>query len=387
MTATNTTKTTRRVPYAYLPVELSRGRVLRGAIEAGWADLLDRGDFTLGRSVEKFEVAFAAAVGTPHAVGLRSGTDALALAIMALGLGHQPHARRCDCELKRIAVPVNTFYASVGAILQAGAWPVLVDVDEEYLIDLRQVTKLWKAGAIDALMPVALTGNPVDIPAGAYEGLPIIHDAAQAIGATIDGRPIGSLGEAVCYSLHPLKNVHAAGDGGVMTTRDPRLAVTVSRLRNHGLISRDDWLTPGFNARLEPVQAVAANAHLPQLEWITKRRNENAALYDELLAGIPKVKIPPRPANKLQAFHTLVYRVPSRPNLVSFLADRGVETKVHYKEPLHLQPALAMLGHKPGDFPVAETQAQEIISLPANQYVTEDDIRYVVGGIREFYGG
>lgn len=381
----NTTKTTRRVPYAYLPVELSRGRVLRGAIEAGWSDLLDRGDFTLGRSVERFESAFAGAVGAPHAVGLRSGTDALALAIMALGLGHQPHARRCDCELKRIAVPVNTFYASVGAILQAGAWPVLVDVDEEYLIDLRQVTKLWKAGAIDALMPVALTGNPVDIPAGAYEGLPIIHDAAQAIGATIDGRPIGSLGEAVCYSLHPLKNIHAAGDGGVMTTRDPRLAVTVSRLRNHGLISRDDWLMPGFNARLEPVQAVAANAHLSELAWITRRRNENAKIYDELLAGIPKVKIPPRPANKLQAFHTYVIQSEGRPNLVSFLADRGIESKVHYPRLLSEQPALAMLGHKAGDFPVAEAQAQRIITLPIHQYLNEEDLRYVAGAVRDFH--
>jgi dTDP-4-amino-4,6-dideoxygalactose transaminase len=379
------TTATRRVPYAYLPTELARGRPLRTDIEKRWADLVDRGDFTLGRAVENFETAWAKAVGAPHAIGLRSGTDALALAIIGLGLGHVTHAPRCDCERKRIAVPVNTFYASVGAILQAGAWPVLVDVDDEYLIDQRQVTKLLKAGAIDAVMPVAWTGNPVDVPAGAWEDLPIIHDAAQAVGAEIGGRPIGALGQAVCYSLHPLKNIHAAGDGGMVTSRDDRFMVTLARLRNHGLISRDDWLMPGYNARLEPIQAAAAHAHLAELGWITDRRNQNSAMYDRLLSDLPQITIPPRPADKRQAFHTYVVQADSRDNLVHVLAERGIEAKVHYPKVLAAQPALAMLGHQPGDFPVAEAQADRIVSLPIHQFLTEEDIRHVSDAIHEFY--
>lgn len=400
------TTSIRRVEYAYLPEELDidnvdyaeletrpgehrrfplLARSLREEINEAWQKLLDTGDFTLGPTVEAFEVAFAEAVGAPHAIGLRSGTDALALAIEALGLGHKTHAPMCTCERKRIAVPVNTFYASVGAILQAGAWPVLVDVDDEYLIDLAQVNKLWKAGAIDALMPVCLTGNPVDIPPGMFEGLPIIYDAAQAIGAEIRGRKIGGIGEAVCYSLHPLKNIHAAGDGGIVTSRDPGLCVKIARLRNHGLISRDDWLVPGYNARLEPVQAVAAHAHLAQLEWITKRRNENAALYDELLRDIPQVTIPPRDPDKWQAFHTYVIQAESRDNLRHMLAERSVETKVHYAKPLHLQPAMAMLGHSEGDFPVAEAQANRWVTLPVHQYLERADLEYVAGCIRDFY--
>lgn len=391
MTTGTAEVTIRRVEYAYLPREIFPPHIepdnprLGHKIMGAWYKLLATGDFTLGPTVEAFEAAFAESVDAPRAIGVRSGTDALALAIEALGLGHKAHAPRCDCELKRIAVPVNTFYASVGAILQAGAWPVLVDVDDEYLIDLKQVTKLWKVGAIDALMPVCLTGNPVDIPSGMFEGLPIIYDAAQAIGAEIRGRKIGALGEAVCYSLHPLKNIHAVGDGGVVTSRDSRLIVKIARLRNHGLISRDDWLVPGYNARLEPVQAVAAHAHLPQLEWITNRRNENAAFYDELLRDVPQITIPPREPDKRQAFHTYVVQAENRDNLRHTLAGRGVESKVHYPRALHEQPALAVLGHQPGDFPVAEAQANRWLTLPCHQYLERADLEYVAGCIRDFY--
>lgn len=369
------TTTARRVPYAYLPTELRRGSELRVEIERGWGELLDEGDFTLGKRVEAFESDFAAAVGAPYAVGVRSGTDALALALLT-----------CQSLTAgaRVAVPVNSFYASVGAILQAGMRPVLVDVGPDMLIDQRLVRRLIEQEAIDAIMPVHWTGAPAVVDP-APEGIPIIYDAAQAVGATWRGRPIGALGTAVCYSLHPLKNIHACGDGGVVTTRDEAMAIWISRLRNHGLINRDTWLTPGFNARLEPVMAVAARASLKRLDWITARRRENAAYYDQALADIPQVKVSPRDPLGQSAFHVYMVMAEDRDNLVHTLLTQEIEAKVHYPRILAEQPALSYLGYKPGDYPVAEAQAKRIVSLPIHEHLSREDQDAVVAAIRAFY--
>ncbi len=335
--------------------------------------------FILGPEVEKFERAFADLCGTTYALGVNSGTDAIFLSLKALGIGSGDEV---------ITVP-NSFLATAGAIVATGATPVFVDVGPDYNIDPglidRALTKRTRA-----ILPIHLTGNPANMEAilriTEAEGLFVIEDACQAVSASIGGQRVGSFGTAGCFSLHPLKNLNVCGDGGVITTSDSGLYEELRLLRSHGLKNRDEIEFFGYNSRLDSVQAAVANYFLQELESITKVRIHNAKIYDQYLSGLGEyVKIPPRQDNVEQVFHTYVVRVKDRNNLRNYLDENGIETKIHYPVPIHLQKPCLAMGYKIGDFPECEQQSTEILTLPIHQYLYSDQILYVCDRIQKFY--
>ena len=376
-----------RVPYNYLDKQFDPSGVLVNDILGDIKELVGTGEFTLGPQVREFEEKFAGLCGVKHAIGINSGTDALILILKALGIGPGDEV---------ITAP-NSFIATANVIRFVGASPVFVDVNNEYLIDINRayeaVTEKTRA-----VLPVHLTGNPVYMSAltgsgfqlkkgGKWRGIYIIEDAAQAVDAEIYGRKVGSWGVAGGFSLHPLKNMNVWGDGGMVTTNNDELAEKIRLLRNHGLASRDVCAIAAGNCRLHTIQAVVGLRLLNDVRKISDARIKNAALYDSLLCDVgTAVTVPPRPVSKRQVFHTYVIQVGRREQLINFLAENGVETKVHYPVPIHLQKPYLELGYKEGDFPVCESQAKRILSLPIHQYLTKEQIYYTAGLIRKFYG-
>jgi dTDP-4-amino-4,6-dideoxygalactose transaminase len=350
-----------------------------GAVVARVVEEFKRCQFVLGPQVATFEARFARACGAAYAVGLNSGTDALFFALRALGVGPGDEV---------ITVP-NSFVATAGAIVMAGATPVFVDVNAEYLMDPARVADAITSRT-RAVIPVHLTGNPADMgaigPVATRRGLAVIEDAAQAVGAAIGDRVVGSLGSAAAFSLFPLKNLGVAGDGGVLTTTSREIFDKVMLLRHHGLRTRDEVEIWGYNSRLDTIQAIVADAVLDALGDVTTARIRNAAFYDRALAPLaPHITVPPRRPGVRQVFHTYVVQAESRDRLREFLESRGVETKIHYPIPIHLQKVAEGLGYKRGAFPVCEAQSERIVSLPVHEYLTEAEQQYVVDRIREFY--
>ena len=276
--------------------------------------------FVMGQEVEVFEANFAKLCQTPFALGLNSGTDAIFLALKALDIGPGDEV---------ITAP-NSFFATAGAIVAAGARPVFVDVGPDYNInpDLIEPAVTEKTRAI---LPVHLTGNPANMP----EIIEIVHrlglymleDAAQAVGASINGKVVGSFGDAGCFSLHPLKNLNVCGDGGVLVTSSQEIYEKVRLLRNHGLKNRDEIELFGYNSRLDTIQAAIANYVLKNLASVTERRRRNARIYDEELKGWGDfVTLPPRRSNVLEVFHTYVIQAKNRDELIAYLTGHSVET-------------------------------------------------------------
>jgi dTDP-4-amino-4,6-dideoxygalactose transaminase len=364
-----------KVKYLDLPEQFSN-EALRQAVLAQF----DQCQFVGGPEIQRFETRFADLCRVPFAVGLNSGTDAIFLALKALGIGKGDEV---------ITVP-NSFLATAGAVVAAGAKPVFVDVTDDYNMDASKIEDAV-TGRTRAVLPVHLTGNPADMPAimrvAKAKGLYVVEDAAQAVSAEINGQPVGSFGDAGCFSLHPLKNLNAAGDGGVLTTSSSEIAHRVTLLRNHGLRNRDEIEFFGYNSRLDSIQAAVANHVLDTLGDVTNKRIENARLYDQGLAFLSEfVTLPPRRSGSLQVFHTYVIRAKNRDNLISFLSEKGIETKIHYPIPIHLQRPCLEMGYKMGDFPICEEQASEIVTLPVHQHLSQDQILYVTEQIASFYG-
>ena len=373
-----------KVPYNYLAQQFDVDGALVNGILGDIKELVRTGEFTLGPQVREFEKKFAALCGVSHAIGINSGTDALILILKALGIGP-------DDEV--ITVP-NSFIATANAILFVGAKPVFVDVDDEYLMDINLV-KAAITPKTKAILPVHLTGNPVFMPdlmdlrlhTGTYEISPyIIEDAAQAVDAQINGKKVGGWGVAGEFSLHPLKNLNVWGDGGMVTTSNGELAEKIRLMRNHGLASRDDCVMAAGNCRLHTIQAVVGLRLLSDVHKVSDARIKNAAIYDALLRDTGGVVIPPRCWFKRHVYHTYVIQVDWREDLVEFLAENEVETKIHYPVPIHLQKPYLELGYMKGDFPKCEAQAKRILSLPIHQYLTKEQIYYTAKLIRKFYG-
>lgn len=374
------------VPYNYLDQQFNADSHLVDSILRDIKELVRTGKFTLGPQVAEFEEKFAELCDVKYAIGINSGTDALILILKALGIGPGDEV---------ITVP-NSFIATANVVRFVGARPVFVDVDDEYLMDINKVNEAMTEKT-KAVLPVHLTGNPVFMPAFIAEGFKfkedeelrgvyVIEDAAQAVDAEIWGEKVGSWGIAGEFSLHPLKNMNVWGDGGMVTTDSYALAEQIKLMRNHGLASRDVCDIVAGNCRLHTIQAVVGLRLMADVRMVSDARIKNAALYDSLLQNICGVTIPPRPASKRQVYHTYVIQVEWRERLIKFLAENGVETKVHYPVPIHLQKPYLELGYKKGDFPVCERQAKRILSLPIHQYLTEEQIYYTTGLIREFYG-
>ena len=366
----------RHVRYMDLPRQFADGEVGRRIAEE-----FTRCQFVGGPQVAEFERRFARLCGTAHAVGLNSGTDALFLSLRALGVGPGDEV---------ITAP-NSFIATAGAIVSAGATPVFADVTADYTLDPPAVQSAVTRRT-RAIIPVHLTGTPADMDVlgaiAARDRLALIEDAAQAVGAALHGRPVGSLGTTGCFSLFPLKNLGVAGDGGMLTTGSAEIERTIRLLHNHGLRNRDECEMFGYNSRLDTLQAIVGNVLLDSLETVTKARIEHAAFYDEALHDlVPDVVIPPRRPAAKQVYHTYVVQVARRDRLMPYLLERGIETKIHYPIPIHLQPAAARLGHKRGAFPVTEAQSERILSLPVHEYLTHDDLGHVADTVRAFYRG
>jgi dTDP-3-amino-2,3,6-trideoxy-4-keto-D-glucose/dTDP-3-amino-3,4,6-trideoxy-alpha-D-glucose/dTDP-2,6-dideoxy-D-kanosamine transaminase len=364
------------VPYSYLDAQFAQPEPAL----AGMRELVARGDFTLGWELEEFERRFAALCGLPHAVGVSSGTDALALCLVAAGIGHGDEV---------ITTP-DTFIATVGAINQVGAKIVFVDCADDYNIDPalieRAITRRTKA-----ILAVHLTGNPADMlpiqKIARRRKLIVVEDACQAIGAAIDGRPVGSFGIAAGFSLHPLKNLNVWGDAGVVVTTSARIAAKIRLLRNHGMRTRDEIAVLGFNHRMDTLQAVVGNWLIGDTKDVTEQRIANAARYDRALSAVPQITLPPRRPGFRQVYHTYVVQAERRDLLYRYLLEQGIDAKIHYPVPLHLQPGLRHLGYQRGRFPVTERQARRILSLPVHQHLTDQQLDYVVQTVGRFYAG
>ncbi len=368
------------VPYNYLSDQFAPKSALVKSIMDDIEKLVQTGEFTLGPQVAEFEENYARLCGVKHAIGINSGTDALILILKSLGIGPGDEV---------ITAP-NSFIATANVVAVVGARPVFVDVDDEYLLDVNKVKEAFTART-KAILPVHLTGNPVFMPAligSRYKDryLYLIEDAAQAIDAEIWGQKVGSWGIAGEFSLHPLKNMNVWGDGGMITTNNDELAGKIKLLRNHGLASRDACVMFAGNCRLHTIQAVVGLRLMADVRYVSDQRIKNAAMYDELLGNIEGVVIPPRQVSKRQVYHTYVIQVQRREALKKFLIENGVETKVHYPVPIHLQAPYRELGYKEGDFPVCESQAKSILSLPIHQYLKQNQIQYAANLIQRFYG-
>lgn len=362
------------VPYSYLPEQFADPEPIFDRIKR----VVKTGDFTLGSAIEEFETRFAKLVNVPHAIGVNSGTDALRLSLKAVGVGPGDDVVTC----------ANTFIATVGAIADVGAKPVFVECNDRFLLDVNLVEKALTPRT-KAVMPVHLTGDVVDmkhlLEITRPREIPVIEDACQAFGSTLDGRPAGSWGDSGTFSLHPLKFVNIWGDGGVITTNNDELAKRLRLLRNHGLINRDEVVMMGCNSRLDTIQAIVARQTLDQTQWILDRRNENASFYDRELAAIPQIKLSPRSPRIRHSFVTYQVLAKSRDKLLDHCVRRGIECKVHYPRPVYCQEGLKPFGYRHGDFPVTDRHAEATMTLPVHQYLSHDQLAAVVEAIREFY--
>lgn len=339
--------------------------------------LIQVGDYTLGAEVNRFESRFAEIVGTKFALGVGSGTDALFLSLRALDL--QPG--------DEVITTPYTFYATIGAIVTAGGRPVFVDVKEDYNIDPKKIEAAITPKT-KAILPVHWSGNPCDMDeitalAEKYR-LPIVEDSCHGIMAKYKGRGLGSFGFG-CFSMHPLKNLNVWGDGGVICTNDEGTYKKLSLLRNHGLINRDQCEVWAYNSRLDTLQAIVANHLLDKIAHITDARIENAQYYDQALGSISGIKVPPRSPDKKAVYHIYVIQAERRNELQDHLVKSGVDAKVHYPIPMHLQPAAKPWGYKVGDFPRAESICNSVISLPVHEFITPEQRTFVVERVKEFY--
>jgi dTDP-4-amino-4,6-dideoxygalactose transaminase len=360
-------------------LDLSRQYLaIKNQIDSAMAGVFSRAWFILGEELEAFEQAFASYLNVGYGVGVGSGTEALHLALLACGVEPGDEV---------ITVP-NTAVPTVSAISFANAMPRLVDIDPTtFTMDVQQVEAAITPRT-KVLLPVHLYGQTADmeplLEIARRHNLRVVEDACQAHGATYGSSKAGALGDAGCFSFYPSKNLGAYGDGGFVCTNDAEIAGRLRLLRNYGQTRRYYHTTKGFNSRLDELQAAILRAKLPHLEKWNDRRCELARRYDELLQGLP-VTLPKAATWGKHVFHLYVLRVPKRDQLCSFLAERGIQTIIHYPVPVHLQEAYRDLNIPPGALPEAEKVAREIVSLPLYPEIRDEEIELVATTIREFY--
>lgn len=347
--------------------------------------------FILGAEVDSLEQELARFCGASEAVGCASGTDALWLALLAVGI--QPG--------DTVITTAFSFFASASSIVRAGARPVLLDIDPHTLnLDPAQVEAHLHAGKathLRALLPVHLYGQCCDMDAlqrlADEFKLTIVEDAAQAIGASWRGRRAGSLGATAAFSFYPTKNLSAYGDAGLVTTKNPQFAAHMRRLRNHGSPRRYLHEELGWNCRMDAIQAAILRVKASRIEKWNDQRRERAAVYDRLLTqsglnsptGDSPVRLLSVSPHAHHVYHQYVIRAQRRDQLRQFLTDRKIGTEIYYPIPLHLQPVFAYLGYREGDLPESERAAREVLALPMFPELTSDEQQWVVENIAEFY--
>ena len=351
---------------------------LREEILAAIARVCDSQRFIGGPEVEAFERDVAAYAGVAHAVGLTSGTDALLVALMALGIGFGDE----------VITPTFSFFATAGAVSRLGATPKFVDIDPLTFNVDPDAVKEAIGPKTRAIIPVHLYGQAADmepiLATAARDGIPVIEDAAQAIGATYRGRQAGSMGAMGCFSFFPSKNLGAFGDAGLLTTNDDGLAHEVRLLRNHGAEPKYFHQRIGGNFRLDALQAAVLRVKLPHLDRWTEMRRRNADRYDRLFAAsaaAAQITLPARVKDCRHIFNQYVIRVPHRDGVKARLDAAHVGTEIYYPVPFHLQECFAHLGHRRGEFPAAEAAAAETLALPIYGELTEAQQREVVDAV------
>lgn len=343
--------------------------------------VIDSGWYINGPSNEIFERRFAKLSGTKYAVGVANGMDALIISLKALDIGVGDE----------VITPPNSYVATTTAIMLVGAKPVFVDVDYDLNINTdlieSKITNKTKA-----IIPVHLTGKPakVDILLSISKkyGISIIEDCAQAVGAEFNKKRVGSFGVLGCFSLHPLKNLGALGDGGVITCNDLDLYEKIKILKNHGLVDRGKCVLWSSNSRLDNIQAAILNIKINEIHKWNSRRIKIAEYYSNELRGFVDV-----PINKIKnssieiksVYHTYIIKTKYRNELKEFLFKNGIDSKIHYPIPIHLQEASKSLNHKIGDFPMTDRLTNEILSLPVYPELTDSDIKFVAQTIKNFF--
>ena len=350
---------------------------IQNEIQESMDRVLETSQFILGKEVEAFEEEFARYLNVPHCVGVNSGTSALYLVLLALGI-------RPGDEVITVS---QTFVATVEAIYWTGARPVFADIDEStFCMDPAQVeSKITKK--TKAIVPVHLYGHPADmdpiLEIARKHKLWVIEDACQAHGALYKGKRVGGLGHAACFSFYPGKNLGAYGEGGAVTTHDAELAVKIKKLRNHGGLKKYSHEIPGFNARLEGLQAAILRAKLPHLEKWNELRREHAGSYGKLLQG-SGVKVPEEASYARSVFHVYVIRTRQRDELNAHLNQEGIGSVIHYPKPCHRLECFQNLGWQAGPLPVTEKISKEVLSLPLYPELRLEQIQEVVQTIRSF---
>jgi len=346
---------------------------LRSAID----DVLQSQRFILGQAVSAFEKEIAGYCGADYAVGVSSGTDAILVSLMALGIGAGDEV---------ITTPY-TFFSTAGCISRVGARPVFVDIDPRTFNINAEAIEGAITGRTKAILPVHLFGQCADMDAilelARKHDHRVIEDAAQAIGARYKGRSAGTMGDLGCFSFFPSKNLGGCGDGGMVVTHDPQLAEKVRVLRTHGSKPKYFHSMIGGNFRLDAIQAAVLRVKLPHLDAWTEKRRRNAALYDRLLGDLA-VQAPHVEQHNFSIFNQYVIRVRRRDELLSFLREKGVGCEIYYPLPLHLQTCYEHLGYGEGDFPEAEKAAREALAIPVFPELTDEQQQYVVDQIGSF---
>jgi dTDP-4-amino-4,6-dideoxygalactose transaminase len=343
-------------------------------------EVIESSAFAGGPFVEKFEEEFAAFCGSSHAIAVGNGTDALWLALLALGIGEGDEV---------ITVP-NTFIATAEAITYCKARPVFVDVNQDTFTMNPAALEKSVTEKTKAIIPVHLFGQPADMDPilefARANGLFVVEDAAQAHGAEYKGRTAGTMGDAGCFSFYPGKNLGAFGEAGAVVTNDPELRKQIQMLRDHGQSRKYYHATMGWNCRMDGIQAAVLSIKLRHLDEANSLRSKHALEYNQAFAGIDEVLTPFQAKYARHVYHVYAVRLQERDAVLRCLQEKGVGCAVHYPVPIHLQDAGRNLGYTKGAFPIAENLANEFLSLPMFPELTEEQIEYVAGCVSEAVG-
>ncbi len=350
---------------------------IKKEVHVGMNRVFERGDFILGQDEKDFEVAFAKYCGAKYGVGVNSGTDALYLAMAALEIGPGDE----------VILPTFTFIATALCVSFTGATPVFVDIEPEtYNIDPVKIAKAITPKT-KVILPVHMYGQPANmkeiLALAKKHKIKVVEDAAQAHGATYNGKKIGSLGDVACFSFYPTKSLGAFGDGGMIVTSDDAVYERALMLRDYGRVGRYEHKIKGTNSRLDTIQAVVLAAKLKRLDKWNKLRNAQAAQYEKLLGKDSRIGLPKIKSDRTHVFQTFAVRLPQRDKISEGLKKKDIGVLIHYPIPLHLQEAYQELGYKKGDFPVAEKLCQEVLSLPMFPHLKATQIKYICDSLRK----
>ncbi len=374
-----------KVPFVGYKIQYNN---LKSEIDSAMQDVLSRGDLILRKDNDEFESRLAEFLGVKYAVSLNSGTDALFFSLLALKIGERAGGSHSD----EVITVSHTFVASIAAIVQAGAKPVLIEVRDDFTMD---VSKLESAITQNtkAIIPVHLNGRMADMEKimeiAKKHNLPVIEDAAQALGAKMkisgEWKKAGSIGITGCFSFYPAKILGCFGDGGGLATNNSEIAEQARLLRDHGQKTKTEILQYGWNSRLDNIQAAVLNVKFNHLDKWLERRRQIAGMYQNGLKDVKEVKLPLSPesdSDRYDVFQNYVIRVPKRNELYGFLKENGVETLIKDPIPNHRHPGLNLLNF---NLPFSDQLAQEVISLPMYPELTDEQISYTISAVKEFF--